>query len=53
VADRSAARAAYLEPLTDALKPVFAAVNGRARDANTRLDAPASYLQVFKRCDHW
>lgn len=53
VADRSAARAAYLAPITDALKPIFAAINGRARDGNTRLDMPESYAAVFKRCSHW
>jgi hypothetical protein len=53
VADRGAARAAYLGPITDSLKPIFAAINGRARDGNTRLDMPESYAAVFKRCSHW
>jgi hypothetical protein len=53
VADRNAARAAYLGPITDSLKPIFAAINGRARDGNTRLDMPESYATVFKRCSHW
>ena len=53
VADRNAARAAYLGPITDSLKPIFTAINGRARDGNTRLDMPESYAAVFKRCDHW
>ena len=53
VADRSAARAAYLGPITDSLKPIFDAINGRARDGNTRLDMPHSYATVFKRCNHW
>jgi hypothetical protein len=53
VADRNAARAAYLGPITDSLKPIFAAINGRARDGNTRLDMPESYAAVFKRCGHW
>jgi hypothetical protein len=53
VADRNAARAAYLGPITDSLKPIFAAINGRARDGNTRLDMPESYAAVFKRCSHW
>ena len=53
VADRKAARAAFLERVTDALKPVFAAINGRARDGNARLDVPESYAAVFKRCRHW
>jgi hypothetical protein len=53
VADRNAARAAYLVPITDSLKPVFDAINGRARDGNTRLDMPESYAAVFKRCSHW
>jgi hypothetical protein len=53
VADRNAARAAYLEPITDSLKPIFAAINGRARDGNARLDMPESYAAVFKRCRHW
>lgn len=53
VADRGAARAAYLGPITDALKPIFAAINGRARDGNTRLDMPESYAAVFKRCSEW
>ena len=29
------------------------AINGRARDGNTRLDMPESYAEVFKRCGHW
>jgi hypothetical protein len=53
VADRNGARAAYLAPITDSLKPVFAAINGRARDGNTRLDMPESYAAVFKRCSQW
>lgn len=53
VADRDAARAAYLKPITDSLKPIFAAINGRARDGNTQLDRPESYAAVFKRCSHW
>ncbi len=53
VADRNAARAAYLGPITDSLKPIFDAINGRARDGNTRLDMPESYAAVFKRCSHW
>jgi hypothetical protein len=53
VADRSAARAAYLGPITDSLKPIFDAINGRARDGNTRLDMPESYAAVFRRCNHW
>ncbi|HEX4194222.1 MAG TPA: hypothetical protein VHY80_14040 [Stellaceae bacterium] len=53
VADRGAARAAYLGPITDSLKPIFAAINGRARDGNTRLDVPESYAAVFKRCSQW
>jgi hypothetical protein len=53
VADRNVARAAYLGPITDSLKPIFDAINGRARDGNTRLDMPESYAAVFKRCNHW
>ncbi|HEX3971997.1 MAG TPA: hypothetical protein VHX19_11775 [Stellaceae bacterium] len=53
VAARGAARAAYLGPITDSLKPIFAAINGRARDGNTRLDMPESYAAVFKRCSQW
>jgi hypothetical protein len=53
VDDRAAARDAYLAPITDALKPIFEAINGRARDGNTRLDAPESYAAVFRRCDRW
>ena len=53
VADRNGARAAYLAPITDSLKPVFDAINGRARDGNTRLDMPESYAVVFKRCSQW
>ena len=53
VADRAAARAAYLGPITDALKPVFAAINTRAHDGNMRLDRPESYAEVFKRCRQW
>jgi len=53
VADRNAARAAYLGPITDSLKPIFDAINGRARDGNTRLDMPESYAAVFRRCSHW
>ena len=53
VAERGTARDAYLDPITEALKPIFEAINGRARDGNTRLDAPDSYAAVFRRCDHW
>jgi hypothetical protein len=53
VADRSAGHATYLGAITDSLKPIFAALNGRARDGNRRLDMPESYAAVFKRCDHW
>lgn len=53
VAGREEARAAFLVPITNALKPVFAAINERARDGNARLDAPDSYAAVFKRCSHW
>lgn len=53
VADRNAARAAYLGPITDSLKPVFAAINDRARDGNKRLDMPESYAAVFRRCSDW
>lgn len=53
VAEPDAARAAFLRPITDSLKPVFAAINSRARDGNARLDAPDSYAAVFKRCSHW
>ena len=53
VADREASRSAFLVPITEALKPIFAAINGRARDGNTRLDTPESYAAVFKRCSHW
>jgi len=53
VADRNAARAVYLGPVTDSLKPIFAAINGRARDGNMRLDMPESYAAVFKRCSQW
>jgi hypothetical protein len=48
-----AARAAFLQPITAVLKPVFDEINGRARDGNARLDAPESYAAVFKRCSHW
>ena len=53
VADRNAARAAYVNPITDALKPLFAAMNSHARDANAQLDTPESYAAVFKRCRDW
>jgi hypothetical protein len=53
VADRDAARAAFLEPLTEALRPIFEAINGRARDGNMRLDAPESYAEVFTHCASW
>jgi hypothetical protein len=53
VADRDAARAVYLGPITDSLKPIFDAINGRAREGNTRLDMPESYAAVFKRCSQW
>ncbi len=53
VADHRAARAAYLGPITDSLRPIFDAINGRARDGNTRLDMPESYAAVFKRCSGW
>ena len=53
VADRDAARAAFLVPITESLKPVFAAINGRARDGNTRLDTPENYATVLKRCNRW
>jgi hypothetical protein len=53
VADRNAARAIYLGPITDSLKPIFEAINRRARDGNARLDKPESYAAVFKRCIHW
>ena len=53
VADRNAARAAFLGPITDALKPVFAAINTRAHEGNMRLDTPESYAAVFSRCRHW
>jgi len=53
VADRNAARAAYLDPITDALKPLFTALNSHARAANARLDTPASYAEVFNRCHRW
>ena len=53
VADRNGARAAYLTPLSDVLKPIFDAINGRARDGNTRLDAPESYAEVFTHCASW
>jgi hypothetical protein len=53
VADRNAARAAYLAPITDSLRPVFVAINSRAREGNRRLDMPESYAAVFKRCSHW
>lgn len=53
VDNREAARAAFLVPITNALKPVFAAINERARDGNTELDTPASYAAVFKRCSDW
>jgi hypothetical protein len=51
--DRKASRDAYLQPVTEALQPVFEAINGRARDGNTRLDAPENYAEVFKRCTTW
>lgn len=50
---RDAARAAFLQPITDSLRPVFEAINDRARDGNARLDAPESYAAVFRRCSHW
>jgi hypothetical protein len=53
VADRNAARAAFLIPITEALKPVFAAINARARDGNARLDTPENYAAVFRRCGRW
>ncbi|HEV8016398.1 MAG TPA: hypothetical protein VGP48_12750 [Stellaceae bacterium] len=53
VEDRVAARAAFLTPITDALKPIFEAINGRARDGNMRVDTPENYAAVFKRCSHW
>jgi hypothetical protein len=53
VEDRVAARAAFLTPITDALKPTFEAINGRARDGNMRVDTPENYAAVFKRCSHW
>ena len=53
VVDRNAARAVYVDPITDSLKPLFAAINGRARDGNARLDTPDSYAAVFKRCHGW
>ena len=53
VTDRDAARAAFIGPITDALKPVFDAINTRAHDGNRRLDMPASYAAVFKRCRQW
>jgi hypothetical protein len=53
VADRNAARAAYVDPITDALKPLLTALNSHARAANARLDTPESYAAVFKRCHGW
>lgn len=53
VDERDAARAAFLRPITDSLRPVFDAINDRARDGNARLDAPDSYAAVFARCSHW
>ena len=53
VADRDAVRSAYLGPITDSLKPIFAAINSRAGDGNTRLDVPESYVAVFNQCHHW
>ncbi|HEY3916788.1 MAG TPA: hypothetical protein VGL83_03295 [Stellaceae bacterium] len=50
---RNAARAVFLAPITDSLKPIFAAINARARDANARLDSPENYAAVFARCRHW
>jgi hypothetical protein len=52
-ADPKAAQAAYLELITDSLKPVFAAIHNRARDKNARLDLPEIYAAVFKRCRQW
>jgi hypothetical protein len=53
VTNRDQARAAFLGPITGSLKPIFEAINGRARDGNTRLDTPESYAAVFARCGHW
>ena len=53
VANREAARAAFLVPITESLKPVFAAINGRAREGNSRLDTPENYATVLKRCGRW
>jgi hypothetical protein len=53
VANRDEARADFLGPITDSLKPIFEAINGRARDGNTRLDRPENYAAVFKRCSSW
>ena len=51
--DREAARAAFLSPITASVKPVFDAINGRARDGNARLDTPENYAAVFRRCSQW
>lgn len=48
-----ASRASLLAPITDSLRPIFAAINARARDANARLDSTENYAAVFKRCSHW
>lgn len=48
-----ASRASFLAPITDSLRPIFAAINARARDANARLDSAENYAAVFKRCSHW
>jgi hypothetical protein len=53
VANRDEARADFLGPITASLKPIFEAINGRARDGNTRLDTPENYATVFARCSHW
>lgn len=53
VADRDAARDAYLRPLTEAVAPIFEAINGRARAGNAQIDIPRTYNEVFEKCPSW
>jgi hypothetical protein len=53
VAARADAQTAYARAIDAALEPAFAAIRSRAQQDNSRLDTPANYAEVFRRCAAW
>jgi hypothetical protein len=53
VTARQDARASFLDPITELMQPILAAMSARATAANAALDTPQNYADVLRHCASW